>query len=129
MLKLFTFCNCIDLFDGGFSPTFAEEIFVYCILAGVENKVRHLLVAKFTQPKSSQSLITKLFTKRGRRHLELSVALSNIISCDTATSDWCLCVILSFILLLCHNSDDVTGFFFRKHYTLPTTLAIEKMHN
>ena len=25
-----------------FPPTFAEEIFVYCLLAGLENKVRHL---------------------------------------------------------------------------------------
>ena len=46
-----------------------------------------------------------------------------------ATTDWCLCVSISFIILLSHNSDDVTGLFSRKHCTLPTTLEIGKIHN
>ena len=46
-----------------------------------------------------------------------------------ATTDWCLFLSMSFILLLFHNSDDVTGLFPRKHCTLPTTLEIGKIHN
>ena len=46
-----------------------------------------------------------------------------------ATTDWCLCVSISFIILLSHNSDDVTSLFSRKHCTLPTTLEIGKIHN
>ena len=65
-----------------FSPTFAEEISVYCILAGLESKGRNLWWPNLLQPNSSQSLITKLFRKRVRRHVELSVALRKIISCQ-----------------------------------------------
>ena len=36
----------------------------------------------YSNQTSSQSLITELFSKRGRRQVELSVALSNIISCE-----------------------------------------------
>ena len=41
-----------------------------------------------------------------------------------ATTDWCLCVSISFIILLSHNSDDVTGLFpvntvpYRQHWRL-----------
>ena len=64
-----------------FPPTFAEEIFVYCLLAGLENKVRHLWWPNLLN-KIRESLITELFTKRVRRHFEVSVVLSNIISCE-----------------------------------------------
>ena len=65
-----------------FFPTFAEEIFVYCILVGLMNEVRHLEWPNLLQPNLSQSLITKLFRKRVRRHVQLSVALRKIISCQ-----------------------------------------------
>ena len=64
---------------------YLEEIFVYCILAGLENKVRHLWWPNLLN-KIRESLITELFTKRVRRHFEVSVVLSNIISCEMP---WC----------------------------------------
>ena len=34
-----------------FSPTFAEEIFVYCILADLENRIRYLNIGQSTPTK------------------------------------------------------------------------------
>ena len=153
---IFTFCNCIDLFNGGFFPTFAEEIFVYCILAGLESKGRNLWWPNLLQPNSSQSLITKLFRKRVHRHVELSVALRKIISCQMIwynkniflfpekvffiiKSEWMIHfspLLIGVFVLVCPLSFyypiilmTSLAFFPRKYCTLPTTLEIGKIHN